>query len=222
MNLPDSHNDDPEGVLKFDLEFIRTSLPKHPTFNTLESWRQILYRLGLIGRSANRYAGLAFGNVSLRTTGEQFLISGTQTGGNAKLNIDDYASVTDFRIERNSVRAEGLTEPSSESLTHGALYAIDTAIACVFHVHSPEIWQAAMTDLLPLPKTSPDQLYGTPALAWAIQRAAREQPGRPICMGGHEDGIMAYGSSPSSVGQTLVATLAEALQAKLADRPYAD
>lgn len=37
---------------------------------------------------------------------------------------------------------EGPIAPSSESLTHGQLYALDRDSRFVFHVHSPELWRA--------------------------------------------------------------------------------
>jgi ribulose-5-phosphate 4-epimerase/fuculose-1-phosphate aldolase len=111
----------------------------------------------------------------------------------------------------NRLVAFGPIRPSSESLTHGAVYALDSAIRVVLHVHSPEIWQAAAA--LGIPITDPLVPYGTPEMAAEVMRlyATTDMAQRRIfSMGGHEDGIFTFGASAEEAGDVLMAALAAA------------
>ena len=106
-----------------------------------------------------------------------------------------------------------MVKPSSESLTHGAVYALDATIACVLHVHSPDIWQAR--GALGLPCTAADVPYGTPAMAAAVAALYANtglRCGRVFAMDGLEDGVVAFGEDPAHAGQALLNVLAESLR----------
>ncbi|HEY8553409.1 MAG TPA: class II aldolase/adducin family protein [Burkholderiales bacterium] len=207
-----------EGVIKFDLAFTPDAALPEAELRELIAWRTILWRLGLIGRDPARYGGAGFGNVSRRlprpadARAPWFAISGTQTGALPALAPRHFAIVTACDPERNRVEARGPIAPSSESLTHGMLYRLDPAVAFVLHVHAPEIWRAAAA--LGLPRTAPEAAYGTPAMAREIERLMRagafdREP--VLVMGGHEDGVIAFGPSADAAGLALLATLAAAL-----------
>ena len=68
-----------------------------------------------------------------------FLVSGTQTGGLSCVSLDDFALVERYRIASNQVDSRGLTSPSSEAMTHGAIYDLGSTIGFVFHGHCPAI-----------------------------------------------------------------------------------
>jgi ribulose-5-phosphate 4-epimerase/fuculose-1-phosphate aldolase len=111
------------------------------------------------------------------------------------------------------VVASGPIKPSSGALTHGALYAADPQLRAVLHVHSPEIWQAAMA--LGMPVTDHRIAYGTPAMAAEMQRLYHEphvRDGGMIVMGGHAEGVVSFGAGLSLAGGVLVRTLARALE----------
>jgi ribulose-5-phosphate 4-epimerase/fuculose-1-phosphate aldolase len=187
-----------EGVIKFTLDYTRNLAAPAVDVSELSAARRKLWQLGLIGQSAEKYAGVGYGNVSCRLpSGEnRFLVSGTQTGAIEWLGPEHYARVTGFDIAANRITAEGPLPPSSESLTHAMLYALDPAIQSVLHVHAPGIWCRAHT--LGLPVTHPDVAYGTPAMAREVERLFRETDARTrglFVMGGHEDGVVAYGDS---------------------------
>jgi ribulose-5-phosphate 4-epimerase/fuculose-1-phosphate aldolase len=207
-----------EGVTKFDLVFTPSApLPETP-LRALNAWRRILWRGGLIGQDPARYGGVGFGNVSRRlTTGTRrgalrFAITGTQTGALAHLDAGNYAIVTACDPARNRVEAEGPIAPSSESLTHGMLYRIDPSIGFIFHVHSPDIWNARAA--LKLPTTAADVAYGTPAMAAEMRRLKRAgalMRRRIVAMGGHRDGVIAFGRTADQAGVVLIRTLVRAL-----------
>lgn len=208
-----------EGVIKYTLDFESGPRTAWAELAELNAWRQVLYRLALIGADPDRYEGLGFGNVSRRVgpfRGEprqrRFLISGTQTGHRDRLRAEHYVLVTECDPQRNRVAAKGPIKPSSESLTHGALYAVDAQLRAVLHAHSPDIWQAAME--LGLPVTDHRVAYGTPAMAEEMQRLYRQpevRDGGVIVMGGHPDGVVSFGAGLSVAGNVMVRTLARAL-----------
>lgn len=200
-----------EGVIKFDLDFRPGPPPAAARLCELEAWRTIFRRLGLLGQDPARYAGLGFGNLSRRAeTVTTFVISGTQTGGRERLAPADYTTVTACEPRRNRVAATGLTPPSSEALSHGVLYQADPRIDWVMHLHSPEIFAASQR--LKLPTTDPAAPYGSPAMADEISRLAPAAgwPGL-LVMGGHEDGILAFGATAGETGSLVVRILAAAL-----------
>ncbi|MEJ2576847.1 MAG: class II aldolase/adducin family protein [Gammaproteobacteria bacterium] len=202
-----------EGIVKYRLEFSDGPAPDATGTGALRAWQLICRRLELVGRDPARYGGCAYGNLSRRIARRRFVISGTQTAGHARPAPGDYTLVTEWSITDNRVNAEGPCRPSSESLTHAALYERDPAIHFVIHVHSPEIWHAAAA--LGLPATDPDVPYGTPAMAeevWRLFDHGDLGPAGVFAMGGHEDGVVAYGNDAASAGLPLIGLLAQALQ----------
>ncbi len=198
-----------EGVIQFDLQW-RQSDAIQADLSALNAWRDILWKLELIGEDPLRYEGYGFGNVSQRHgTGNQFIISGTQTGHEAKIGAQHYALVTEFDPGTNRVVAQGPVRPSSESMTHGVIYNMDESVNCVFHVHSPDIWNAASG--LSLPLTRAEVAYGTPEMAAEVERLFNETDVHEqgiFAMAGHQDGVVAFGSTPETAGVALIKTLA--------------
>ena len=204
-----------EGVIKFDLRFSAGAPVSLESCRELNAWRSRLWQLALIGQDPDRYLGYGFGNVSQRlpaTTGDgnmtPFLISGTQTGGLPELNATHYAVVTACDVMHNRVEAYGPVRPSSESLTHGMVYAQSNDISVVLHVHSPDTWLAA--ERLGLPVTDAAVEYGTPAMALEVDRLFRETDvteQKIFSMGGHEDGVIAFGETAAIAGSVLTDTL---------------
>lgn len=204
-----------EGVIKFDLSYRVAEAVAPRGLDDLNTWRNRLWQLRLIGQDPQRYAGCGYGNVSMRCgprdaeRGKRtFIISGTQTGGLPELDDRHYTRVESYDVAANRVVAQGPVMPSSETLTHGILYDMDTRIQAVLHVHSPDIWQAAET--LGLPVTDATVAYGTPAMATEVQRLFRETEvmrQHLFSMGGHEDGIVAFGETVPEAGETLMAAL---------------
>lgn len=172
-----------------------------------------------MGRDSNRYGGVGFGNLSGRLPPLQgppgaraFLVTGTQTGGLPSLSLADLCVVTRYDPECNWVKSFGLVWPSSESMTHGVLYDAHPAIRYVFHGHSPSIWEQARA--LDLAITDPAVDYGTPAMCHQVQRLLRDPEvirKRVLVMGGHRDGILAFGETAEEAGRALVDLLAQAL-----------
>jgi len=182
-------------------------------FAQVSAWRTILRQLGLIGRDPARYDGFAYGNLSVRdgADGRRFYVTASQSGGDASLDRSHLVRVDRWNAERFEVCATGVAPPSSESITHGMVYAADPSIAWVMHVHSPAIWRNAQR--LRLPATGPQVPYGSALMANAVSALLRQHRTRPIAFAtlGHEDGVFASGASAADAGTLLVRTLAAAL-----------
>jgi hypothetical protein len=166
----------------------------------------------LIGQSPEKYHGLGYGNISrrLQPGSSEFLISGSQTGHLAELELQHYALIQYACVNDNAIKACGLVPPSSEALTHAAVYALDEGIQAVIHVHSPHLWQN--TDQLQLPFVAADIPYGTPAMAKAVSElflAGRLARFPLFSMLGHEDGIIAYGATLPDAAVVLTTQLAK-------------
>lgn len=201
LNLTNNHRR--EGVTSFLAEHQQQPLPRryrHQVDNLI-GWRRVMFDLGLIGQRADRYDGAGYGNISVRLTpfqrprGERaFLITGTQTGGKSAVGEIDISCVRRYSAGQNKVYSAGLTKPSSESMSHGALYDLSLTIGAVVHVHSELIW--SQRSRLGLPTTHASVDYGTPQMASAISELWRKTSladGGILATAGHIDGIFAFG-----------------------------
>ncbi|MGZ4960021.1 MAG: class II aldolase/adducin family protein [Methylomonas sp.] len=202
-----------EGVIKYQLVHLPVGLPADIDIDELNAWRILFYRLNLIGQIPEKYDGLGFGNISRRLVpgSEQFVISGTQTGHLAKLTKQHYALIQSASPQHNRIVSCGLCAPSSEALTHASVYEQDPSIQAVIHVHSPTLWHNTLP--LQLPHTAADVPYGTPEMARAVKdlfASARLDSLPLFSMLGHEDGIIAFGSSLTAAATVLITQLVKA------------
>jgi ribulose-5-phosphate 4-epimerase/fuculose-1-phosphate aldolase len=203
-------NKETEGVIKFHLQFEKTDIILDAQIEILNYWREKLFALKLIGQDPKRYGGLGYGNLSHRVKigSNEFIITGSQTSHLPQLSTLHYSLVVESNIKQNRLVARGLTNPSSEALTHSAFYQAKADINYVFHVHSPEIWNNAQS--LDIPVTSPSITYGTPEMATAIKKfldTATIDSDNIVAMGGHTDGIIAFGHTANQAGNCLISML---------------
>jgi len=202
-----------EGVIKYQLQHTNRVANSRWNIVAINTWRTLLYQLQLIGQQADRYMGYGYGNISQRTQGEQFIISGTQTGRLAELSIDNYCLVEAADLINNKLYSTGPCKPSSEALSHASVYAQDKKILCVIHAHSPEIWQA--TQALKLAYTPKDIAYGTPEMAYEINQlfnSGKLDQQLLFTMLGHEDGVISFGENFPQAAFSMINTLANAKQ----------
>lgn len=212
-----------EGLVRYRLEHATRALHGAAVAEaaaTLAAWREVLARLGVLGQDPARYDGLAYGNASARLGpygdvprgARRFLITGGRTSGLRTLGLAHVAVVERWDLDANALASTGLTPPSSEALTHAALYDVAPAIRFVFHAHCPEIWRSAAR--LGLPATRPEASNGTVGMAREVQRLWRESALAStgiLAMGGHEDGVITVGVTAEAAGLAMVRHLARAL-----------
>jgi len=189
-----------EGVIKF--QCVRTpGVIRTADVSDLRSVRAALRREGLVGVDGN---GVAFGNLSRRVgRGAGFVISATGTGALQSLKPEHFVHVERCDLRRNRVWCRGARDASAESMTHAAVYAADPRIGAVLHVHDRSSWRRLLKS--DVPRTPRSAAYGTPAIARAVRdvvRTGRRTAGL-VVMGGHEDGLIAYGRTPAEAWRTL-------------------
>lgn len=199
-----------KGYVKFNFSLKRLSVLGLNDIEELELLRTKLFKLKLIGAYEN---GVGYGNLSRRVSGETvFIISGTRTGALAQLGPEHYTRIIDCELESNFVSCEGLCEPSSEAMTHAALYQASTKIQTIAHIHNGTLWNALLDHV---PTTARDVEYGTPAMAQEILRLFREEKldhQGSIAMGGHEDGVIFYGPNFQKVEKIIDTNCLQYLQ----------
>lgn len=190
-----------EGVIKYSCNWIKTSPLEFEQFEAINYWRNCLYQIGLIGIYDD---GLGYGNISIRSGGEQFIITGSATGKIETLTREHYTRVTAYNLEANSLNAEGPIVASSESLTHAAIYKSDKSVNAVFHGHHVGLWQQYLHKL---PTSDMSVEYGTLSMAHEIIRLFSEtdMPNKRIMiMGGHQDGVISFGRTLDEAGYKML------------------
>ncbi|MCB0711479.1 MAG: class II aldolase/adducin family protein [Ignavibacteriae bacterium] len=178
-----------DGVTKYRYNWIKTDPLDADELAPLIEARQRCYDAGYIGLYPD---GVGYGNISMRSE-EGFIISGTQTGGITELGSEGFCEVVETNIEQNSLICRGPVAASSEALTHAALYRLDHEIGGVIHIHNREMWERLMNTV---PTTLTEVPYGTPEMAWEIERLWRESnlpEEKIVVMAGHPEGIIWFG-----------------------------
>ena len=192
-----------EGYTKYEFDWRPAPPLAADLIGDLNAWRIRLYDKGFIGHYAE--LGVGYGNVSIREgESEALIISGTQTGHIPRTDERHYARVLRCDIEANRVVCEGPVQASSEALTHAAIYALDSDIRAVVHVHDATLWN----DLIDhVPTTSRHISYGTPEMAQEFRRLYAETDFADLgvaVMGGHEEGIVSFGASLEQAAQRIL------------------
>jgi L-ribulose-5-phosphate 4-epimerase len=177
--------------IKFQCERVAAEITSFGGLAELNAHRRKLLQLGLIGVDRN---GIGFGNLSVRDGAtDNFYITGSATGGIHELTLADCAKVVACDFERNRVRYEGSTLPSSESLTHAAIYESDATAGAVIHCHDSKLWAALLNQA---PTTSKAAEYGTAEMVNEIMQLFKRtnvQSRKIVVMAGHEAGILTFG-----------------------------
>ena len=177
--------------VKFTYERAASELAPFPGLAEVNTYRRKLLELQLIGVSSN---GVSFGNLSVREgVTNNFYVTGSATGALSELTLADCARVVAYDFKRNWLRYEGAAIPSSESLTHAAVYKSDGSARAVIHCHDSSLW---LTLLDRVPTTSKAAEYGTPEMACEIIQlfqTGEAHRRKLFVMAGHEGGIVTFG-----------------------------
>jgi ribulose-5-phosphate 4-epimerase/fuculose-1-phosphate aldolase len=194
-----------EGVIQYRCDLHPGAPATESQISALADARQELYVRDAIGCDLSRY-GACYGNVSMRTGSwaaglgrREFLVSCTATGGDSELSAARISRVTHYDHGKNYVIAQGPCAPSSESMTHGAIYDASLDVRAVVHGHAPILWQWLLDN--GAPSTPPEVDYGTPEMAESARKLVQEGLKNPwrlpgvIVMAGHQDGVVGFGSS---------------------------
>ncbi len=190
-----------EGYIKFKCNWVKTGPFSKDKISAINTWRNTLYKLGLIGVYDN---GIGYGNISIRINEKSFLISGSTTGKLKILNGNHYALVNGYNIIQNEVTCVGPVKASSESLSHAIIYECSPDTNAVIHIHNAIMWGNLINSL---PATGTNILYGTPEMAIEIGRLFNETnlaKEKILVMGGHPEGIIVFGQTIEEAGEILL------------------
>lgn len=194
-----------EGYIKFQCIWEKSKAPDD--IDHLIEIRNELHQIGLIGVYSE--LGIGYGNVSQRINERQFIISCSATGHIKAAMKEHFCLVEDYSINDNWVKCKGPAAASSESLTHAKIYECDPTINSVLHVHNLALWNSLLNKL---PTTNPNISYGTPEMAYEIERLFREQQfqqEKTIIMAGHEEGIITFGEDVEKSWGEMIRILAK-------------
>lgn len=198
-----------EGYIKFKCKLIKKSPLPMDILSEMNRWRNKLYRLGLIGTDTD---GVGFGNTSIRSEDNTFIITGSATGTLSELNENHYVSVENYNFMENSLTCMGPIKASSESLSHAAIYECSPDIMAVIHIHHLAMWEHFIDKV---PTTGTKIPYGTPEMANDIKRLFQEsdfQNDGMIVMGGHREGIIFFGRTLATAGDILLNKFSELMK----------
>lgn len=173
----------------------------------LDAARSALRKRGLIGVSPQ---GVGYGNISARIGSAAFVITGSGTGGMEHPGENGYALVREFSPENNRVESSGPIRPSSEAMTHGAIYAAQPKASCVVHIHHRPLFMQLVQKGITTPA---DAAYGTPELSAAVRALAAGLPlGRCLFAAlGHADGVFCYAASIAEALELVVRAVDQTL-----------
>ena len=177
--------------IKFTCERAAAEITSFDGLAELNAYRRKLLQLRLIGADGN---GIGFGNLSIRDgAANNFYITGSATGGIPELTLADCARVVAYDFEKSWLRHEGAAIPSSESLTHAAVYESDAKAGAVIHCHDSKLWAALLNEI---PSSSEAVEYGTTDMAREVTRLFKVtdvQSRKIFVTAGHEGGIVTFG-----------------------------
>lgn len=193
-----------EGTIKFECHIVteKTGIPSE-LFTQLNYWREELWLKCLIGAYPD---GIGYGNISMRVPqSDQFYISGTSTGGLPELSQIHYSLVERCDPTQNALWCRGLIKASAESMSHAAIYSASSEVGAVVHIHDRKRWEKYLNVL---PTTDIKAEYGTPEMYFEIMRIMTEPQTldkKVFVMGGHEEGIIAFGKTVEEAALTILA-----------------
>ncbi len=189
------------GVIKFNCNWIKAQPISPDLLIALNVWRTRMHKLGFIGVNNEE---IGYGNMSIRLSGNQFIITGSATGKIKVLSNKHYTKVVNYDLDKNSLTAEGPILASSESLTHAVIYECDKKVNAIIHIHNTKLWNQLMNKV---PTTNKDVEYGTPAMAMEMKRLFNEtdlSKQKILVMAGHQDGIISFGKDLNEAGNQLL------------------
>jgi len=178
-----------DGVIKYQFNCLSKESPNHDEVKKIEYLRKILHIRGLIGEKE----GVGYGNISQRNQGNSFIITGTQTGHLTDLKPEHYSKVQSLDYQKFSISYSGLIRPSSEAMTHGSIYDLDSQIGAVIHIHSYHLWSFMLRNNY---LKTEDVTYGSIEMITEIKRVYKDidpLKNPTLVMSGHKEGILIFG-----------------------------
>jgi ribulose-5-phosphate 4-epimerase/fuculose-1-phosphate aldolase len=183
--------------IKFKTFMVDQQVKACPRIRELEYWCKQFHQYNL----APPYKGGSYGNLSCRLGENQnaFLITGSRIGLKNRLSNDCFVKVFFIDLPRGIVYAQGIRDPSSESMIHFAIYRQRKDVNAIFHGHSQEILTCA--DKLGVPETIKEEPYGTGELVQRVLEVLADK--QFLIMKNH--GFISLGKTMKEAGELAMA-----------------
>jgi len=181
-----------EGYIKFNCWLKKYKSLENKDIKELDKYRDYFWGKNMIGMYKS---GIGFGNISCRYGKNKFIITGSASGGLKNLKTKHYSLILDWDFKQNQVVYSGGSKPSSESMSHLAVYVSSLSIKAVIHIHNRKLWQKLKGKV---PTTDQMAAYGTPEMAFSIKKILQKKANRDqgvLVMGGHQDGLIFFGET---------------------------
>ncbi len=194
-----------DGVIKYDFDFTLSKPLAKELWQDIETLRERLYFLKLIGEKD----GIGYGNISKRVSKKSFVITGTQTGGLKNLSAKDFSYVESYNDEKFYLKSYGGTKPSSEALTHGTIYNLSDKIGAVIHIHNKPLWDFMLKNRY---KKTENVLYGSLEMIKEVKRIYENidpLSDPEFVMSGHEEGVIIFSKDLKNAELVLYALIAD-------------
>ncbi len=188
-----------KGVQKFQCQLKKTPGPELKYVHTLEKWRAIFHKIGLVGETET----LNYGHLSLKSA-DKIIITGSQTGKYPHLNQNQYTSVTSCELAKLKVNAQGPIAPSNETLTHFVIYEANAKIKFIFQIYHNELWKMMKNKSHDF--VSENASIDLLEMNSEIKKMANEKTMNVFFLKGSPGEIIAYGEDENLVGNKLLAT----------------
>ena len=183
-----------EGVIKF--KFVcedQSFLISDDIFNIINPVRQLLKEKSYVGQYPD---GISYGNISIRNkNNDEFYITASDTGKIEKTLLVHYVKIISCDLVNNICYYKGTALPSSETLSHFIIYTYCADAKAVIHIHDKALWLKLKDKV---PTTNPNVEYGTIEMVNEIINLLKNtdlKNKKILVMGGHEDGLISFGSS---------------------------
>jgi len=152
-----------QGV-KFKIEMVDKEVPKDARVEELRYWCKEFH----LNNLTPPHESGSCGNLSFRVESgkDAFIITGSRIGLKDALPDNCFVKVSSVDLETGIVQAQGIREPSSESMLHSAIYRRRKDVNAIFHGHSQEI--LSCVDKLEVPGTKREEPYGSIELVQSV------------------------------------------------------
>jgi len=199
-----------EAILTYNLKFNKTDEITLKECNKVEKVRGRLFSLGLISSNSD---GISFGNISLRYKKKNsFVMTSSKTGEYPKLTPSYYSLVKKIDFKNFTTYAVGPSKPSIDSISHGAIYELDSNINAVIYINNEKIWNYMLqNDYLLMTEDS----YNSPQMLKDIKKVYKDiDPflNNIFAIKNDKGGVLAFGKTLSQAEKSIYEVLKNILK----------
>ncbi len=191
--------------IKFKVRFFEEKVLNLSIQKELIKWGQKLSDLGCIPtypHPENPTKISSAGNLSARI-GNRFII--TAAGSNlGALDYKDFVEIINVDIPLKQIDANGVEEPSSETILHHSIYQKRDDVQVIFHGHNQELLKYC--EQLRLKSTKKWYPYGTLELMEAVCKVLGEDDNIFIMK---DHGFLSFGKTCQQAGENIIQVLSK-------------